>query len=934
MNLAKQHFYSRVPACMSMYQHADGYDTFAQSEGLSQEYTEATVQKLIHIKLSPEEKRRVEEGVYPPVYCVYNGPGGDRLQSKICFLPKDFSGEQSCFFVHTLILQADEARKAMCLPDTALVSPAAFSVSPDRFDWTDPKSRYDEAFPETEYKADSVSAEAISDWYQKYPYNTVRQFLSTLLRCGFSGSYDTPIYVLLPVEDRQLSAAAVEFMNIVLSPFPDFIKNLATFASYTEDFIRFKSCRVRFLPRHLEGAAAGVKGTVFDFFRSIGNIIKEEVYRTNAAAVEFLYGLYEDHELRSRFIRFYQNAVEKDRQYAKFDKSFFEFIDLFKKCSGAFQEEEAFPDDAAVYQLLVAYEKYHDLLEPEDRKAILTVLQRYQRAKTAIPKDIFSKINRLYPKEPSFCKEVIMDVILSLLHTDVMRNKLFLFIKANIHAETPERKTLILQHLAQVLRGGFLQSQIMELIAECYEEEPSGSRLVLMEKVLLTLRTDAVQDAILAFLRKSVSDAEDDVFELVISTLADMLWHNDDLCRKCLSLLDEILSATDAKRQQFIFNTVFPVIESNKRPELIQTIAGMRGELSREALRRALIYWGGRKISGLFFDLLFAQSLADITVSFADIHKFCLQEAEISDKSLSSLCEAFVKETGKQLLRADLFAILEFGTSVKQAVDGLPQARWQRFIKSWEKEEFWPAVLDKLYQALDPAHPDGLTVILAELSRVPAYQDNPSVLTLRRADDFLKAVHEKAYAKALAILLQLPLEESFRSRFSEKLLSEFSSESPLWYTDAGALPSAFFFEAFLHYMKTGTFPLDEISRSIWKKCLSERFGEEELSKAASKPTEDSAKLALDLWEAAARFCDLLASTDCSQGLRVEVYSGVECYLQKACVDLKSRMRSKEKKQLSLRITELTALNSTVLATLDLANKEGKSGFGFFRRLFK
>lgn len=930
--MAKQHFYSRVPACMSMYKHADGYDTFAQSEGLSEEYAEATVQKLLHIKLTPEEKRRVEEGNYPPVYCIYGGPGGDRLQSRISFLPKDFSGEQSCFFVHTLIFKGEEARMAYSEADGALLDPSLFDVSPGAFAMGDPASRYDSAYPEAVFAPAKVPDEAVNDWYQKYPYNTVRQFLSVLLSRGFTGSSEGPIYVLLPVEDSELSSAALSFMNAVMAPFPDFIKTLVSFATYTEDLNRFKACRIRFLPHTVEGAAATAKGMVFDFSRHIGNILRDEVYRTNASAVEFLYGLYENHELRRRFIGFYQNAMAKDRQYAKYDKSFFDFIDLFKSSCGFFKEDEAFPDDASVQQLLTAYEKYRSLLEMEDRQKILTVVRRYDVAKVAIPKEVFGKISRLYPKEPAPCKEVLMDVVLSLLHTDVMRSKLFLLVKGNLDAELPERRTLILQHLAQVFRGGFLQPQIMEVISACFGEEPADNQIYLLEKLLLTLRTEAVQKDILAFLEKNGATFTDECFSLMIATLIEMLSHEDDLCKKTLALLDSLLESVAEDRRLQILEAVFPPLENTRRPDLIAVAAPARGGLYREAMRRALTQWGNRKIGELFFTAIFSRSPQFTITCISDIRNVCRSAEEIQDSGLTTLCNTLAAATGKQFFRADLFTVLALHTAFCNVISDLPQPRKQKFVKQWEADEFWPAVISKLYQAMDPAHPHGMEETLAALAEAPAsVQADPAVAVLRQVSELLAALRERDTAGALARLLRLPMDESFRQPFSARLQSEFSGQLDQWYADPGALGSVFFFEALSDFAVRGTFPLDEVAERVWKRRLAARLSAEEAEQVLEKPTEASSLLALDLMEAMARFCDLLASSSSSEGLRLEVYAGVGSYLSKASAVLQDKMRSKEKKMIPQRLAALSSLDAGVSAAFSSASKNDKPGF--FKRLF-
>ena len=50
--MAKQHFYSRVPARISMYNRADSFDTFAHSEGLDREFIERELAPVYENKLN------------------------------------------------------------------------------------------------------------------------------------------------------------------------------------------------------------------------------------------------------------------------------------------------------------------------------------------------------------------------------------------------------------------------------------------------------------------------------------------------------------------------------------------------------------------------------------------------------------------------------------------------------------------------------------------------------------------------------------------------------------------------------------------------------------------------------------------------------------------------------------------------------------------
>ena len=53
--MAEQHFYSRVPAKVSMYNKYDSFDTFAHSAGLTREFVERDLALVYADKLSKNE---------------------------------------------------------------------------------------------------------------------------------------------------------------------------------------------------------------------------------------------------------------------------------------------------------------------------------------------------------------------------------------------------------------------------------------------------------------------------------------------------------------------------------------------------------------------------------------------------------------------------------------------------------------------------------------------------------------------------------------------------------------------------------------------------------------------------------------------------------------------------------------------------------------
>ena len=85
-----------------------------------------------------------------------------------------------------------------------------------------------------------------------------------------------------------------------------------------------------------------------------------------------------------------------------------------------------------------------------------------------IPKKVFAKITKLYPTEPQETRTVLMAVVLELIHTDAMREKLFQFIRNQFESEKPDTQTNVLLHLCGVFYGGFLQTQLLTFFGKYY----------------------------------------------------------------------------------------------------------------------------------------------------------------------------------------------------------------------------------------------------------------------------------------------------------------------------------------------------------------------------------------------------------------------------------------------------------------------------------
>ena len=106
--MAKQHFYSRVPARGSLYNRADGFDTFAHSQGLSREFIERELSAVYENKLTKQDGEAIRTGKMPAVYSQSCLKSGALVQSCVSYLPKDYTGERSAYLCHSLILSEEE----------------------------------------------------------------------------------------------------------------------------------------------------------------------------------------------------------------------------------------------------------------------------------------------------------------------------------------------------------------------------------------------------------------------------------------------------------------------------------------------------------------------------------------------------------------------------------------------------------------------------------------------------------------------------------------------------------------------------------------------------------------------------------------------------------------------------------------------------------
>lgn len=98
-----------------MYNRSDGFDTFAQSEGLEREFVERELAAVFENKLHKNDVALVRRDGMPPVYTQCCTKSGVLVQNCIRYLPLDYTGSANpCPFACAGAGAAVGSRQSAC----------------------------------------------------------------------------------------------------------------------------------------------------------------------------------------------------------------------------------------------------------------------------------------------------------------------------------------------------------------------------------------------------------------------------------------------------------------------------------------------------------------------------------------------------------------------------------------------------------------------------------------------------------------------------------------------------------------------------------------------------------------------------------------------------------------------------------------------------
>ena len=617
--MALQHLYSRVPARVSMYKKADGFDTFAQSAGLEQEFVERELAPAYENKLNKIDASMIRQNKMPSVYTQYTTRTGTIVQSCISYLPVDYTGERSAYLSHSLILTPEEKDQILSTKKSDAMNPALFDKDIDCFHITAPNATPNRDYPCKIYTPGQPESE--DSLLLGFAEDTVKSFLYAVLYsvCGKGRN----VCFKLPGDDEGLSLRSVGLFNELLSIFPCQLRTALPFASFVTDPAQYNNYKIRGVSAAFPENAAKCAYVDFETDLIIG--IQHNEVVENKDLIHFFYLLLKDKVLRGEFLAFMERAAKTMPGTQSLNlKVLGNLVFLFRCSCGLFPEAEAIPNDEAVYDCLCVYEKYRDVLSEQYRMQTYRCLLRYPQNHRAIPKNVFAKLSRLYASETSPVKSIVMNVVLELIHTDVMRDKLFTFIRNHYSDENADMKQLIITDLSRVFYGGFLQNPLLSFFSEQFASESETSRTQILEKLLLSIRTPAVQGKILAFMDQHYPNMTESHKDRFYQTFLEMLPECDSLADRMIAFVNKHMEGESGERKSELMRRLIPIVKkrcSDGNCDILLLLASHPGFSRDVVIQQVFGPWRTRKEYDVYIAFLSEKTATEKTEVLTQIFK-------------------------------------------------------------------------------------------------------------------------------------------------------------------------------------------------------------------------------------------------------------------------------------------------------------------------
>ncbi len=795
--MAQQHFYSRVPARVSMYNRYDSFDTFAHSAGLTREFVERDLSLVYNDKLGKNDLSLVRRGEISPVYyqCVVRS--GNLVQGCLTFLPLDYTKERSAYLTHTLVFSEEERKNLLYNSDQSIFNPEMYKNDISEFDITSPTASPNNNYPEIDYVTKPISE--VRGKLKKYDSEFVKEFIGAILLSLCKKGKN--VYFKLEVEDKAISLASMKVISEVISILPYNLRSAVSFISYLNDPTKYPNFKLKSLASSVPEVALE-KGIFFDFGTGLITGLNHEDIVTNKVVINFFYSLLENNEIRIEFLNYINRIVEAMPTLNNLNlKTLSDLVFLFCHTSGFYKEEQILPGDEQIYEVLCVYDKYRVALSDEYRARAFKCLNRYVTYHRAIPKDIFSKVMRLYPGEIRPAKRIIMNVVLELIHTDIMREKLFVFITNNYESEEEDIKQVIINDLCSVFYGGFMQGNILKFFNGNFKNEPLVSQNQIIEKLLLSIRTVHIQSAILEFLDEHYDYLSENHLEALYNTFFEMIVECDNLAESLILLVNKHIGKEKEEFKESVKNRLTIVLEADYRKKehlLLPLLMKESGFALDAVINKIFGDWSTRKVFAEYLSVLKEKPLIEKTTMFINnLSKVNNIDEAVSKKLIDSLNELFENNIGKSLL----YDWLTIDTLVKEELAIRKDLVLHALVDN--------IIIDGISKALkdvfnSKVRNDGLNIILDYALNNPVLRGKEEYKLINDYVSMVEFIKNNKITEAFSIYNTLPTDKKLRSNMADYIntcLIDRKNMEPI---------ETIYYDLLVQELKTGIITLDKL----------------------------------------------------------------------------------------------------------------------------
>ena len=607
------------------------------------------------------------------------------------------------------------------------------------------------------------------------------------------------------------------------------------------------------------------KGYQFDLAAHTVEGIREADYVAEQMLVDFFYSLISDKQLRLRFVKYALRAANADSTLAVPSfKTLNAIVTLFRQVSKAYTEKQLLPVDDKVMEMFSIYEKYRNILSPKEKCTVYNSLQRYMRLHKPIPTGVFNKVCKLYPSETPHVKSCVMRIMLDLIHTDIMRDKLFAFVKSNFDSETSRSQSIICRHLTRVYYGGFLQTQILELLDGCYAKQSEGTQDFILDKLLLSIRTESIRQQLFAFFEKQYGCFTQEQKKLLYRTLLDSLDEADDLSVAVVQFIDKHVAKEPAEVSDVVAEKIVAILdaECRKTNELIRVLANDNG-FCLKAVLPELLSWTSRKVFAKFVDIVSSSTVAKAAMLCYSCF-FVPNPSVEAVRGLNKVVEPLVGKIGD----SDFFRLSDAYGKVRRFANAHQQSAWIPLCDKLTKQVLEPSISRRITDCLCvKPQADYIAKTCKFAATYPFAQDAPLYPSVPAVQAVIGGEMPFAHLKQLHMLAPVKREREYVSQLFEELLSG-SKEKISTDVDVDYLIQL---NLTVSLIKNGSFDLDK----AYSMCFD---GMERKFAIAYK--DDSRKLAKSGTYAAVQAtyaviyaCAAMRATDVDESVKQSVLSG-------------------------------------------------------------